>query len=93
MVLQPQASASPGVEQRRELGRTHNNLGMLLKKLGEHIAARLAAKGAAPEARGQFLGDYMGMTTSGTTLEPFFMQSGTPPVLDGPTDAFFASVP
>ncbi len=48
---------------------------------------------AAPEARGQFLGDYMGMTTSGTTFEPFFMQSGTPPVLDGPTDAFFASVP
>jgi hypothetical protein len=48
---------------------------------------------AAPEARGQFLGDYMGMTTSGTTFEPFFMQSGTPPVADGPTDAFFASVP
>ena len=26
-------------------------------------------------------------------FEPFFMQSGTPPVADGPTDAFFASVP
>jgi hypothetical protein len=48
---------------------------------------------AAPEARGQFLGDYMGMTTSGTTFEPFFIQSGMPPVADGPTDAFFASVP
>jgi hypothetical protein len=48
---------------------------------------------AAPEARGQFLGDYMGMTTSGTTFEPFFTQSGTPPVADGRTDAFFASVP
>ncbi len=48
---------------------------------------------AAPEARGQFLGDYMGMTTSGTTFEPFFIQSGTPPVADGATDAFFASVP
>ena len=30
---------------------------------------------AAPEARGQFLGDYMGMTTNGTTFEPFFIQS------------------
>jgi hypothetical protein len=48
---------------------------------------------AAPVARGQFLGDYMGMTTSGTAFEPFFMQSGTPPVANGPTDAFFASVP
>jgi hypothetical protein len=25
--------------------------------------------------------------------EPFFIQSGTPPVLDGPTDAFFSTVP
>jgi hypothetical protein len=48
---------------------------------------------AAPVARGQFIGDYMGMTTSGTTFEPFFVQSGTPPVANGPTDAFFASVP
>ena len=48
---------------------------------------------AAPVAGGQFLGDYMGMTTSGAAFEPFFTQSGTPPVLDGPTDAFFASVP
>jgi hypothetical protein len=47
----------------------------------------------APEARGQFLGDYMGMTTSGTTFEPFFIQSGPPPAVDGPTDAFFSSVP
>ncbi len=48
---------------------------------------------AAPEARGQFLGDYMGMTTNGTTFQPFFIQSGTPPVLTGPTDAFFSTVP
>ena len=48
---------------------------------------------AAPEARGQFLGDYMGMTTNGTTFEPFFIQSGTPPVANGPTDAYFASAP
>jgi hypothetical protein len=47
----------------------------------------------APEARGQFIGDYMGMTTSGTAFEPFFIQSGPPPTVDGPTDAFFASVP
>lgn len=48
---------------------------------------------AAPEAGGQFLGDYMGMTTMGTTFEPFFIQSGTPPVVNGPTDAFFSTVP
>jgi hypothetical protein len=48
---------------------------------------------AAPVARGQFIGDYMGMTTNGTTFEPFFIQSGPPPAVDGPTDAFFASVP
>jgi len=48
---------------------------------------------AAPEAGGQFLGDYMGMTTNGATFEPFFIQSGTPPVADGPTDAFFATTP
>jgi len=47
---------------------------------------------AAPVARGQFVGDYMGMTTNGATFEPFFIQSG-PPVANGPTDAFFASVP
>ena len=34
---------------------------------------------AAPEAGGQFVGDYMGVTTNGTTFEPFFIQSGTPP--------------
>ncbi|HVQ18884.1 MAG TPA: sialidase family protein [Actinomycetes bacterium] len=48
---------------------------------------------AAPVAGGQFLGDYMGITTSGTSFEPFFIQSGTPPVADGPTDAFFATLP
>jgi len=48
---------------------------------------------AAPVARGQFLGDYMGMTTNGTTFQPFYIQSGTPPVLTGPTDAFFSTVP
>ena len=35
------------------------------------------------------------MTTNGTTFEPFFIQSGTPPaqpVVGGPTDAFFAAV-
>jgi hypothetical protein len=47
----------------------------------------------APVARGQFIGDYMGMTTSGTAFEPFFIQSGPPPAVDGPTDAFFASGP
>lgn len=48
---------------------------------------------AAPFAGGEFLGDYMGLTTSGSAFQPFFIQSGTPPAADGPTDAFFASVP
>lgn len=45
---------------------------------------------AAPFARGEFLGDYMGMTTSGSTFQPFFIQS---PGASGPTDAYFASIP
>jgi hypothetical protein len=52
---------------------------------------------AAPEARGQFLGDYMGMTTNGTTFEPFFIESGSttdlPAVPTPPTDAYFSTVP
>jgi len=51
--------------------------------------------GAAPVAGGYFLGDYMGLTTNGSTFQPFFIQSGAPtvPAPDGPTDAFFATVP
>ena len=48
---------------------------------------------AAPVARGEFIGDYMGMTTNGATFQPFFIQSGTPPAANGPTDAYFASIP
>lgn len=48
---------------------------------------------AAPVARGEFIGDYMGMTTNGATFQPFFIQSGTPPAANGATDAFFATIP
>jgi hypothetical protein len=52
---------------------------------------------AAPEARGEFIGDYMGMTTNGAVFEPFFIQSGSPThpptVPTPPTDAYFATVP
>ena len=52
---------------------------------------------AAPEARGEFLGDYMGMTTSGLAFQPFFIESGSasapPPVPTPPTDAVYASIP
>ncbi len=34
---------------------------------------------AAPEARGEFVGDYMGMTTNGLLFEPFFIESGSRP--------------
>jgi hypothetical protein len=47
--------------------------------------------GAAPVARGEFLGDYMGMTTNGSTFEPFFIQSQN--VSGNPADAFFATAP
>jgi hypothetical protein len=44
----------------------------------------------APVAEGEFIGDYMGMTTNGNTFQPFFIQavSGA-----NPTDAFFTEVP
>jgi hypothetical protein len=41
----------------------------------------------APKARGYFLGDYAGLTASGTTFDPFFMMSG-PIATDGLTDPF-----
>ncbi len=45
----------------------------------------------APVARGEFLGDYEGMTTDGTTFQPFFIQAVS--AGSNPTDAYFASVP
>jgi hypothetical protein len=45
----------------------------------------------APVARGEFVGDYQGITTNGDTFEPFFIQAVTAPT--NPTDAYFASVP
>ena len=45
----------------------------------------------APDARGLFVGDYEGMTTSGTAFQPFFIQAVSAPL--NPTDAFFSSIP
>ncbi len=45
----------------------------------------------APVARGEFIGDYQGMTTAGDVFQPFFIQAVTAP--SNPTDAYFASVP
>lgn len=45
----------------------------------------------APVARGEFVGDYQGMTTDGNIFQPFFIQAVTAP--SNPTDAYFASVP
>ena len=44
----------------------------------------------APVARGEFIGDYMGMTTNGNTFQPFFIQTVS---ASNPTDAFFTQVP
>lgn len=45
----------------------------------------------APVARGEFLGDYQGMTTNGNVFQPFFIQAVTAP--SNPTDAYFATIP
>jgi hypothetical protein len=44
----------------------------------------------APVARGEFVGDYEGMTTSGTAFQPFFIQAVS---ASNPTDAYFSSIP
>ena len=45
----------------------------------------------APDAGGLFVGDYEGMTTSGTAFQPFYIQAVQAPA--NPTDAFFSSIP
>jgi hypothetical protein len=45
----------------------------------------------APDAGGYFLGDYMGMTTSGNVFQPFFIQAQSK-AANNPTDAFFNTV-
>ena len=45
----------------------------------------------APVARGEFVGDYQGLTTSGNAFQPFFIQAGT--TSSNPTDAYFDSIP
>ena len=45
----------------------------------------------APVAGGEFIGDYMGMTTNGSVFEPFFIQAVSAPT--NPTDAFFTTGP
>ena len=45
----------------------------------------------APNAGGEFIGDYMGMTTNGSVFEPFFIQAVSAPL--NPTDAFFTTGP
>jgi hypothetical protein len=45
----------------------------------------------APDAGGEFVGDYQGMTTSGDSFQPFFIQAVSAP--SNPTDAYFTTVP
>jgi hypothetical protein len=45
----------------------------------------------APDAGGEFVGDYQGMTSSGTTFQPFYIKAVVAP--SDPTDAFFTVVP
>jgi hypothetical protein len=44
----------------------------------------------APVARGEFVGDYQGLTTNGNVFQPFFIQAVT--AGSNPTDAYFATV-
>ncbi len=46
----------------------------------------------APVAGGEFVGDYEGMTTNGTTFQPFFIQAVSASA-SNPTDAFFTEIP
>ena len=41
----------------------------------------------APDAGGYFVGDYEGLTSSGSTFDPFFVQA-TPQATAGATDPF-----
>jgi hypothetical protein len=41
----------------------------------------------APNAEGFFVGDYEGLTASGTTFDPFFVMA-QPRATAGPTDPF-----
>ena len=45
----------------------------------------------AADARGYFVGDYEGMTTSGNVFQPFFGMAVDRTT--NPSDAFFATVP
>ena len=45
----------------------------------------------APNARGEFVGDYEGLTTNGPAFQPFYMKGVTAP--SNPTDAYFTIVP
>ena len=45
----------------------------------------------APNAGGEFVGDYQAMTTSGTAFQPFFIAAVSAPA--NPTDAFFTIAP
>ena len=45
----------------------------------------------APVAGGEFIGDYMGMTTNGSVFEPFFIEAVSAPL--NPTDAYFTTGP
>ena len=45
----------------------------------------------APVARGEFVGDYEGLTTNGNAFQPFFIQAVSAP--SNPTDAYFTIVP
>jgi hypothetical protein len=45
----------------------------------------------APVARGEFIGDYEGLTTNGAAFQPFYIKAVSAP--SNPTDAFFTIVP
>jgi hypothetical protein len=56
-----------------------------------HVAGPFDMK-TAPFARGYFLGDYEGLTTSGTNFLPFFVQANSGNA-SNPTDVFATSIP
>ena len=80
---------------RRQHGRLATDLRHVLherRRTGRrHTRQVRSTSRLAPDAGGEFIGDYMGMTTDGRYFEPFFIQTVSAPL--NPTDAFFTTGP
>jgi hypothetical protein len=63
-----------------------------LRELGGDALAGPFDEEQAAFARGHFVGDYEGMTTSGNVFQPFFVQAVSR-AANNPSDVYFSTVP